>query len=130
MSEPPSDPLDLLGKRIELLATSPGEIRLRWTRLAGPVLRFVGWQPVFKVDAASSLIDALRKTKPKPPRKRAARPASLVVEDLQMRKLLDVAIEELDENVTSAERACVVRGRVPTSRAAWLRRLYEVVARA
>ena len=105
MSDPPPDPLDLLGKRIELLATSPGEIRMRWTRLAGPVLRLVGWQPEFKVDAASSLIDALRKATPKRPTKRAASPAPLARDDAHLRRLLDVAIEELDENVTSAERA-------------------------
>jgi Mg-chelatase subunit ChlD len=133
MSDPPPDPLALLGERIELLATDPGEVRLRWTKLVSPLLRLVRWQPAFKVKAINDLIEALKKLRPISPRKRAASPAPLPLSSADakhMAELLDAAIDELDANVTAAERACVVSGRVPLSRAAWLRRLYEVAARA
>lgn len=116
------DPLELLGGRIELLATDPHLVRSRWVSLVGPLLRMVGWQPDFKADAASRLLAALRAEG------RGSAPRTSAGGELAA--LLDGAIEELEANVTGAERACVVSGRVPTSRAAWLRRLYEVVARA
>lgn len=118
-------PLDRIGRRIELLSTAPERVRSRWARLARPLLRMVGWQPVFYVKATRALLGALQGEA------RAEGGAEgKNDEGPTLHDLVRAAIDELDGNVAGAERACVVSGRVPTSRAAWLRRLFEVIARA
>jgi hypothetical protein len=117
-----------LGERIELLATDPERVRSRWASLVGPILRLVGWEPTFEVEAATELLARVRSLTPGARKAASAlqakRPAAPVMD------LLRDALSELEENIESAERACVVHGSVPTSRAAWLRRLFEVLARA
>lgn len=119
--------LAALGERIELIATDPERVRSRWASLIGPILRIVGWEPAFKMEAVTELLNALRAADPGGKRKDAPPPKrpSATFQDL-----LEETLDELEDNVESAERACVVHGSVPTSRAAWLRRLFEVVARA
>lgn len=122
-----------LGERIEVLATEPHLVRSLGARLAGPLLRLVRWEPDFKVKAIAALLDALRRTHERRANKRSApirREDPAGPDGPTFGDLADAAVEELDANVTGAERACVVNGRVPTARAAWLRRLYEVVTRA
>jgi hypothetical protein len=122
------DRLGALGERIELVATDPERVRSRWTSLVSPILRLVGWEPDFNVEAVSKLLSAMREVAPGSQKagSASAPPRAFV----PLKELLDEAFSELEENVASAERACVVHGSVPTSRAAWLRRLFEVVARA
>ncbi|HLM74975.1 MAG TPA: hypothetical protein VK459_19835, partial [Polyangiaceae bacterium] len=80
----------------------------------------------FEVEAISKLLAALRTMGPKPGKAGSANKPAFP----PLKELLAKAVSELEENIESAERACVVHGFVPTSRAAWLRRLFEVVARA
>lgn len=127
-----ADRLGALGERIELVATHPERVRSRWTSLVSPILRLVGWDPDFEVAAISNLLRALRAAAPKSKSKsKSTRSASEHSGSFApLKDLLDKALSELEENIEGAERACIVHGSVPTSRAAWLRRLFEVVARA
>ncbi len=106
--------LSALGDRIELLATDPAKVRAPFTRLFRPVLRGLGWRPKLVTEAVSALLV------------RVGKPGDAD----GVETLLDKAIAELDDNVGAVERAFVLNGRVGTAQAAWLRRLYEVVARA
>ncbi len=114
-SRPGGARLDAIGARIETLSTDPDSVRARWTRLVGPVLRRVGWRPRFTTERLAELVAALR----------AERIEQVLAEDR-----LAEALEELEDNVAAAERACAVHRRVPVAHAAWLARLLEVVRRA
>ncbi|HEU5287250.1 MAG TPA: hypothetical protein VFV20_02510, partial [Candidatus Limnocylindria bacterium] len=123
--------LDALGRRIERIALEPETVRAPWTRLIRPILRTIGWRPAFEADALRALLDELRRRARTSDRSNGA-PAREPDERsrLELTRLADEAVKELETNVVSAERACVVDGGVPVAYAAWLRRLFEVVVRA
>lgn len=108
-----------LGRRIERLFTAPETIRAPLVRLVRPVLKRVGYQPKVAVTATRSLCDALRVQAQVPHGK-----------PMDLERLARFAIDELEASITSVERTTVVNRVVPVAHAAWLRRLYEVVARA
>lgn len=105
-------------ERIERLALDPSSVRVRglWVRLARPILRTLGWRPTSETKALAELLALVERV----------RDGRHVDADAEIGR----AIEELDRNVASVERACVVNGRIGTAQAAWLRRLFEVVVRA
>jgi len=106
------DRLVALEQRIERLSTDPEHVGTLFTRLVRPILKGLGWRPALITDATSALLRALATS----------------TDDLD--EPIDRAVDELEDNVASIERACVVNGRVATAHAAWLRRLFEVVVRA
>jgi hypothetical protein len=106
-------PLDELGERIERISTRPDEVRAPLIRLARPLLRAIGYRPRLSTARIAALLDALRT------------PGVTSLDALAL-----AAAEELEADVTAVERSLVVHGRVPLAHAAWLRRLYEVTARA
>jgi hypothetical protein len=111
-------PLRELGERVERIATRPHEVRAPLVRLARPLLRAFGYRPKLSAARVGALLDALRARSAGGPGKE------------QIDKLHAAAIEELEDNIASVERAFVVHGRVPLAHAAWLRRLYEITTRA
>ncbi|MBI2393407.1 MAG: VWA domain-containing protein [Deltaproteobacteria bacterium] len=105
-----------LEQRIELLVLDPASVRAPWTRLVRPLLRTIGWRPTTETKAVRellALVDRVREG-----------------EHVEAEAEIERAIDELEGNVGSVERACVVNGRIGTAHAAWLRRLFEVVVRA
>ena len=108
-----------LGRRIERIVAAPETIRAPLIRLVRPVLRRVGYQPKVSVNAIRVLCEALR-----------VMSAERAPEQMDMKRLVRHAVDELDGNVTSVERTVVVNRSVPVAHAAWLRRLYETVVRA
>ncbi len=108
MSDPARRLADLEA-RIERIALDPASVKATWARLLRPILRSLGWQPKVSVVHIEALLDALRE---------------------EEEPDIDEAIDELESDVASVERACVVNGRASVAHAAWLRRLFEVVARA
>lgn len=115
----PAERLGDLGRRIERIVTAPETIHAPLVRLVRPVLRRVGYQPKVSVKAIRILCDALRE-----------RSRSVSAEPADLKRLVRFAVDELEASVASVERTAVVNRSVPVAHAAWLRRLYEVVARA
>src|SRR5688500_16868298 len=111
-----SDRLRGIGERIELLSISPEKIRAPLVRLVRPVLARMGWQPKVSVKATAALCEALRAM-------RATDDHGFSTKDLAA--LMKHAIGELEDNVSSVERAAVVNREPPIAHAQWLRRLYE-----
>lgn len=111
-----SERLSELEARIERVVLDPGAVRAPFTRLVRPILRSLG----YRAKASTRALDAL---------------LALVArvsggEEVDAHQEIERAIDELDDNVRSVERACVVNGRIGTAQGAWLRRLFEVVVRA
>lgn len=121
--------LSALALRLERMSEAPEQVRPRFSLVLGPVLRLFGWEPQFKVDALLALLDAL---------KHEIQPGKRRVRDTDAERhaqkarigQCEKAVDELEANIEAAERACVVKGYLPTARAAWLRRVYELCARA
>ena len=107
--------LQELDGRIERLALDPASVRAIFARLARPILLAIGYRPRIRTEAAAALLGAL------------ADPAA---DAAVLADKLEAALEELADNVTAAERACVVHGSLPFAEAAWLHRLHDLVARA
>lgn len=112
MSEQTAEQLDRLALRIEQMALEPERVEARWMWLARPFYRLLGWQPSYATEALTCLLDVL--ATPDPDAKRAGMAATL---------------DELEENVARAERACVLNGELATSHLAWLGRVTRVLAR-
>ena len=108
--------LQAIGKRIELLTVDPGGISAPMVRLVRPLLAKLGFAPKVECAKVTALLTCVRTGTEGT---QASRDAAL-----------EEAIIELERNVTSVERATVVRERALVAHAAWLRRLYEIVVRA
>ncbi len=110
--------LRALEARIETIALDPAAVRARgvWFRLVRPILRTLGVRPTSETAALGALLALVGRVRGG--------------EHVDGRPEIERAIEELERNVASVERACVVNGRIGTAQAAWLRRLFEVVVRA
>jgi hypothetical protein len=115
------DLLQPLGRRIEQVAIEPAAVRAGWARLVRPILKVLGWQPTFRTEAITVLLDALAVD-------RCSDLHATAKEEIESK--LASALQELADNVAGAERACVVNGRIPVAHAAWLRRLFEIVVHA
>lgn len=103
-----------LGERIERLALGPEKIdRQALTRLARPLLSVMGYRPKVATASLEALAGELVASRGKASERSLAR-----------------ALRELEDNVTSVERASIVSGRPLVAYAAWLRRVWEFVARA
>lgn len=112
--------LDALGRRIERLTVAPGDISMPFTRFFAPILFRIGWRPKSSIDAVQLLLTRMR---------------GQVLDDdgdelPSAESLLERAMDELDDNVRSIERATIVNKRVLTAQSGWLRRLYEVLVHA
>lgn len=117
MSEPSSQ-LEEIGRRIERLVLAPETISAPLTRLFRPILHRIGWRPKASVEGLRALVAQLDWVR------RSGGDVSAC------HKLLAAATEELRENLQQVERATVVSRRPLLAHAAWLRRLYELVANA
>ncbi|WP_394843121.1 VWA domain-containing protein [Pendulispora brunnea] len=97
-----------LGARIERLALGPEHIeKQRFVKVARPLLAAFGYRP--KTETAA--LEKLAASEPSP-------------------ESLQAAWAELEENVELVERATIVAGRPLVAYAAWLRRVWELLARA
>jgi len=105
-----------LEARIERVVLDPGSVSAPFTRLVRPILRSLGYRSKAETHALEKLL----------------RVVSSVVhgEQIAADDEIDRAVDELEANVLSVERACVVNGRIGTAQGAWLRRLFEIVVRA
>ena len=115
-----SQKLDELGVRIERLTSNPADIRAPLVRLMRPILARLGYGPKVSSEKAQALLAELRRRDEPSPT-----PGAVPAERL----MLD-AVAELEDSLTSVERATVVGKRTLVAYAAWLRRLYEVLVRA
>ncbi|MCC7541350.1 MAG: hypothetical protein IT379_34355, partial [Deltaproteobacteria bacterium] len=78
-----------LARRIERLVTDPASIRAPLVRLARPLLAVFGWQPEIRTDSVAAMVAHL------------ADEASHGDDA----RTIERALEELEDNVTSVERA-------------------------
>lgn len=108
--------LTALEARIELLVLDPAAVRAPFTRLVRPILRTLGFQTRTDTRQLELLLGVLAD---------AAGGQAVEAE-----ALVERVVDELEANVRSVERACVVNGRIGTAQGAWLRRLFELVVRA
>jgi hypothetical protein len=119
--------LEALGLRIERLALEPDRIRAPLIALVRPILARLGWQPKVSAEKARELLALARA------RAALAHEAPLHAREsatLALEKVVEEAVDELERNVASVERATVVNRRPMVAHAAWLRRMWEVVSRA
>jgi hypothetical protein len=108
--------LDAAGLRIERVALGPGGVeKQRLFRIARPLYAMAGWRARLRYGAMQALVATLG-AEPSGPEELATARAALAA-----------AVRELEENVTTIERAAILRGRAPVAHAAWLRRLWEIV---
>ncbi|MEZ4296561.1 MAG: VWA domain-containing protein [Polyangiaceae bacterium] len=113
--------LRALAARIERLSMAPAEVvrERRWVRFASPLLRWSGWRLRIQTERLRGLLSSVGDA-PIDKGAASALPARL-----------KGAIDELEANVDSAERAAVIDGiRAHGPLAGWLTRLHEVTARA
>jgi len=103
--------LDRLGERIERLVREPEAGAELWVRLASPILRALDWKPEIHIERADWLLAEL----------------SFGTADTAE---LSAAVDELEQNLTELERACVVDDEMPTAYVGWMWRLYGVLCRA
>ena len=108
-----------LAERIEKLVSEPEQVQDVWGSLARPIMRVLKWKPTIQTRCAEKLVDRIDYGPDHP-----------LLKHLPLDRLLEDAVEELDDNVSAVERACVVHGQVPMAFASWLWRLYQVLARA
>lgn len=101
--------LDAVRARLDAMTRGAPARPGLWSRIVTPILRVVGWQARFETKRLFELLDA------------SARGP-------EEEELLG-AIVELEDNVETAERACQVKGYVPTAHASWLYRVEELVRR-
>lgn len=121
--------LSALAERIEQISREPEQVRSRLASVLRPVLILFGWEPNFKVEALEALLSALKNEfQPGKNKRRDTQSDKNTREALD--ELSERTLSELEDNIEGAERSCVVKGYVPTARAAWLRRVYELSARA
>ncbi|MFO0592277.1 MAG: vWA domain-containing protein [Polyangiaceae bacterium] len=137
-----------LAVRIERLSIAPDEIARAslWLRATSPLYRLVGWRARIRTtalrallaklrsvadaagsgaDAAGSVTDTAESGRAAPTRDEVEKTAKALV------VLRDAALEELETNVTAAERAAVLDARSAQGPiAGWLARIHEVVERA
>jgi hypothetical protein len=97
-----------LRRRIDSLAGDATAVNLPFTRLAAPVMRALRWEPELQTLELSALAERLRD-------------GELGTDALRR------AASELAKNVRSLERAAIVHEHLPTARADWLRRMWEVL---
>ena len=115
-----SEKLEDLGRRIEGLTSKPEDIRAPLVRLVRPILARLGYRPKVSSEKAQLLLAELRRRDDPSATPGGVAPETLMVD----------AVNELDDSLTSVERATVVGQRTLMAYAAWLRRLYEVLVRA
>jgi hypothetical protein len=114
-----SDALADLGRRIERVALDPDAIESQGLfRVARPLFALTGWRAKVRYTELDALVKAMRETGGRADH--ATRIADAVAR----------ATRELDDNVTTVERAAIVRKRPPVAYAAWLRRAWELVTLA
>jgi hypothetical protein len=111
--------LDALAARIERVALDPDQVSAPFSRILRPILARLGVEPDLHTTKASQLIDRLR----------AAHTGAMIDKEV-LEGALEAAKAELESNVSSVERACVVNEQPMVTSGAWLRRIYEVLVRA
>ncbi|MBX7195990.1 MAG: VWA domain-containing protein [Sandaracinaceae bacterium] len=105
-----------LERRIEQVVLDPSSVRAPFTRLVRPILKGIGWRGKTDTRALERLLAFIG----------AVRDG----DDAWPDKIIEYAVDELEDNLVAVERACVVNGRVGTARGAWLRRMFELVVHA
>ncbi|HEX6273505.1 MAG TPA: vWA domain-containing protein [Polyangiaceae bacterium] len=119
MSTGASEELDVLAERIARLVEKPEDVKSTFASLARPVMRALRWRPKLETDAVERLGQRVKLSEME----------AVALRLPSIEECANAAREELAENVTSVERACVVHGRVPMAYASWLWRLHQVVRR-
>ncbi len=109
--------LEQLIARAERVAVQPERIPRGWFGLARPLLRWFGYEATFEVARTRLLLDLF------------GAPESKDDSTDDVLVALQASIEEQEQNIRRAERACVVHGQLPTSHVAWLQRLLIVLQR-
>ncbi len=100
--------LQSIAERIERVALDPAGIEAqRLFRMARPVLALTRWRATVRYEALTRLLELLA--------------------DSGARARLETAVDELEANVTTIERAAILRDRAPVAHAAWLRRAWELL---
>lgn len=111
-----------LRRRIDQIVTDPSGVRAPLTRLARPLFLLFRWQPKPRIEATRALWEELQ-------RRRSGTQEETEAPPRDLQKLLQEALQELEANITSIERAYVINRRVPVAYAAWLHRLQEMLER-
>ncbi len=111
--------LDELAARIERVALDPDEVSAPLSRILRPILARLGVEPELKTAGIERLVTRLRMTH-----------TGAIFEHRDLAAALAEAEAELDSNLSSVERACVVNEQPMVTQGAWLRRMYEVIVRA
>jgi hypothetical protein len=105
-----------LEERIERVVLDPSSVSAPFTRLVRPLLRSLGYRSKAETKALSALLTLVT--------------SGTSGEQLDAKDEIEAAVDELESNVLSVERACVVNGRVGIAHGAWLRRSFEILVHA
>ncbi len=111
--------LDALAARIERVSLDPDQVSAPFSRILRPILARLGVEPELHTTKAAQLIERLRVAH-----------TGVSVEQQVLESALEAAKSELESNLSSVERACVVNEQPMVTSGAWLRRIYEVLVRA
>lgn len=111
--------LDALATRIERVALDPDQVKAPLSRILRPILSRLGVEPELKTSAIERLVSRLAMTQ-----------NGAIFEARDLSGALEEAEIELDANLSSVERACVVNELPMVTHGGWLRRMYEVIVRA
>jgi hypothetical protein len=115
-----SQRLGELSTRIERLIAEPEAVRSALARFIAPVMRALEWEPVVETAELQALLERYQVSEAEARRRD--------LPDLSV--LRKRAVDELENNVESVERAQVVYGRIPPAYAGWLERQWQIVERS
>ena len=116
-----TDRLAALDARIELLVVDPDAVRAPWVRLARPILSRLGYQAEVKIVGSQALLAEVRSLGDR---------EVTMDEQARLMTALKVAIDELEINLRSVERVCVLQKKAQVAHAAWLRQLSRAIRAA
>jgi hypothetical protein len=105
-----------LETRIERVVLEPQEVRAPFTRLVRPILRSLGYHSKAETRELAALLALVATVSGG--------------EEIEADREIERAVDELESNVLSVERACVVNGRIGIAQGAWLRRAFEILVHA
>jgi hypothetical protein len=110
-----SDELEALAERIERLSSDPEKAASGIEKIVAPVLRVFRWEPELETTQLAALVGLLGD----------GTPCSKDATAGQLGK----ATKELEENISTLERACAVDGHPPPAYVTWLNRMWKALRR-
>ena len=110
MSDPPlCEPVERARERLQRVLRGPAAIEKQWMfRVAGRLFRLAGWRAHLHTEALTALL---------------SQPAIEAVGITE----LDAALQELERNLETLERATLLHQRTPSAHALWLLRVCDVL---